>query len=782
MFKNIKLYFSIFIILLLSSFFYQVNNTYAFDVVNNPTDNQSWYNYNWLSFKAINTGWYPGNSFYHSTRENKKYLVFGFNVYGFPWVLNFRYSSWSYNWYDGQEHIDESKFSFSWSFDFWFKFPGLSSNWFSMKNLKSYSNGLYSADFIWENRNDYIIYPYISILFYFSENNWNPIFKILTLWNNKIYFIKDNILILLNWNSLEYYNIKNDLTLEYWSWNSDKTIFTPLVPLQILSIKSWFISPSIYSWSPVYITGISWKYNGWYYIGTDNKSHFLEENNIFIDNNVLDWQSLLPLWIFQTKFSNKNILFANRNPSYSSVLSYLDSSNEWNVKNWVETWSILQRITTFENPNLFFQKSDWNIVKWNLNCLTPWYTSTQLLLSDNKYYCTDWNWNKSPNNEDSNIEIVPPFDNSSSSWGTDWDFSIVWFSWWLYTYNTKPQNCNPVYFSWVTTSSSWNQSWNNPNECAFININWNFRCQDYSWNTCKSFWDLCTKEYTQETINSFSGTQNYSWDITKYNCSTSKYSCKWLDKNTCSPSDYCFTPDNVYCKVKPDKEDISIIDENNNEVSENKIKTPSISDPFNSFVWLGKWWFTWWITWSTWTWYNNIVNSVSNSWYCEMFNWASFIYYSNWPWFSFNLNLSWFTTNKYIKDYFLVWIDKFVNIIISPLNNTLNIIRTFLPISNNTNVCFFWTIQNIKYQKILNVWTDKVNFHYKINSWEMTYFDYIFLFWYWLFVLFFIIWLFWFWRLLNLHDTPNFNNTWNNIKAPITRTSRRQTYIDIYWK
>jgi len=207
---------------------------------------------------------------------------------------------------------------------------------------------------------------------------------------------------------------------------------------------------------------------------------------------------------------------------------------------------------------------------------------------------------------------------------------------------------------------------------------------------------------------------------------------------------------------------------------------------------------SWWVSsgwdrfdWAVWTWGNNgsitgnigwsmpwvvLDTSYSGSKYCKMFDsvW-NFIYYNNWPWFTLSLNTAWLVNNSFIRDYILVWLDKLVNMLLSPINNALNIIKSFSFLDDNTNVCFFGTVQSVHYQSILD-WNQKLIGALDIQKGSTTFIDYLVLMAYGLFVIGYLSFIFY------LMPPTSIVRSDNQTSWPVERTSRSQSYKDVYWK
>ena len=165
----------------------------------------------------------------------------------------------------------------------------------------------------------------------------------------------------------------------------------------------------------------------------------------------------------------------------------------------------------------------------------------------------------------------------------------------------------------------------------------------------------------------------------------------------------------------------------------------AIWDAIWNFFWGWNWsWSYWWVDlWWIWNKWKNYDWQLSVNWWvmkapvlvdwddCQVFDWLTFIYYSNWS-FTQNLrfDISW-------DDSFLWFIKYVTNVAVWPLNNFLSIVRTFSPVYyDNQQVCLFGKIKTIEYQRYMS----STDFY-----WKMTFFDYLFIFWAWTF----IVWIAW---------------------------------------
>lgn len=194
-----------------------------------------------------------------------------------------------------------------------------------------------------------------------------------------------------------------------------------------------------------------------------------------------------------------------------------------------------------------------------------------------------------------------------------------------------------------------------------------------------------------------------------------------------------------------------IIDTLTNLFSSDNSDDSDLDNLHNSFSWaysdaLG-WWTSWfwygsWSTWSLnigswdWTYWVGILwwNGLDTS--CDMFNadW-SFAYYGNWTYdFSVDLsnifNVSAYSDKLPYIDDIIYFPNKIIDLITNPLQNTFSILRVFWWV-NEWNYCYFWSIQNITFQKYFisgtNLFWDEFN-----PNWQMTFLDYIVLFIVWL--------------------------------------------------
>ena len=192
-----------------------------------------------------------------------------------------------------------------------------------------------------------------------------------------------------------------------------------------------------------------------------------------------------------------------------------------------------------------------------------------------------------------------------------------------------------------------------------------------------------------------------------------------------------------------DNDSSSIIDTISNIFS---IDQDKINNLENSLSWaLETWtnWFsiwTWWISsinYSPWDWnYWNIINRNDEKLTCDMFNtdW-SFAYYSNWS-YDLTIDLNWILDLSYwdkvpFLEELLFIPNKILSFITNPMQNIFSTLRVFGWIWEN-QYCYFWTIQNIEFQKHIKIWTSFWWWDDFFTVWNLTIIDYFILFFLWL--------------------------------------------------
>lgn len=338
--KLILLFFTFF-------FFSYFTEIFAFDLVSSPTSEQKWFE-NDFSMQNL----WPNSSCFTDTINTTI-------QYKFRWVLlhqktacflvpMFHYDvKWLY-WNPIYRKIKDN----------------ISLLWITYRYQSDYyttSKGI--LYFIFDELNNQVLYSF------------NP-------WIIPILDDKNNIFIFEN-NQMNYYSFNIDFTWinlisskPYLSWFSFNPFYVSTYPFYW---KLW-----TWTW-----TSVNWVYfqnwPSWWMT-------FIDENNTFFwwlfSYQVAFWLPNINIWTsphFVVPYLNQ----AWRN----TLLMYFDKNNNYT---WTWSYSFLPFLdnTYFDNPNLYLRtlNTDLNITsyryyKWNLNCLTPWYTSTKLDISDNKYYC-----------------------------------------------------------------------------------------------------------------------------------------------------------------------------------------------------------------------------------------------------------------------------------------------------------------------------------------------------------------------------------------------------------
>lgn len=395
------------------------------------------------------------------TNEQKSYLpsisLSQYNYVELPWWhLHFYYQlnlSWS---------IDNLNYSTWIVLANWFDLYCFSScPWYPIWQI--YSKKIFDNwnNFIYNFSEDWYFWNLWDYLFNRSNNSWYKV-------NHSYPFYSDWYIYTTDWSSFQRWNLKSD-SADFWSYTS--TWWQSQIPISTTTSFSWFQLPIS---RPVFISWIwSWLHSWWYYLWADNEVNYLDIslNPAYSTPILLSWSYFKPLWAFGTELSWQNMLMASKNSSTWSILESLIWYS-WNKKEWFWTWIIFNEITYFENPYLYIRLPDyldwsnywhfWGLKKWNLNCLTPWYTTEQTLSWT--LMCTNWSYIESPNNENpSTIIDIPEI--------------IIYWTW---TNQPKPDDYIPVNDDeWNEYNWNWNCLYTNPNNSIYSKPLQYCRAQDY---------------------------------------------------------------------------------------------------------------------------------------------------------------------------------------------------------------------------------------------------------------------------------------------------------------
>lgn len=689
----------------LATFLAFIDDTKAFDIVENPTEVEK----------------YGGSETITTSGSSEDIQVNSYFTY------NESHTSWFYQWYD-------------WSIDF--KFHIRFGTWFITSDAITVAWGSYSyggggvpyAMPVCQNIPSFSgwdRYVCKNKLFAFKLNS-NGIVDSRS-WNlspeNYGIFVAGNMLISYYTSHLHYFSLDYD--------TGESSEFQSLTPPMVLNPPSswtnlwglWYdsenttFSPPATDTVPVYVPeGAGF----FFYQATNGKKYRISAymNGLYASdypNNV----KISPL-LFNKDNSYVFTTFPSDTSASGSVTFqyWFGSGTGWTAKSGFSSGSVFDQLTAFSNPYLFFKKGT-DVYKYDMRCDNPDYTSCRVDFQDSKKYCSNDNYDFDPRH----ILCGSPFSQtissgsggSSNGWGNSIGTGSYTAGTWTYTSTPVSQDCTPVSFSGVTEITG--SGMGDPGTCSWKTINSIFRCQDTLGNQCQSNGDACLTLYTSGALASFSGTTNYTGDVTKYNCSVPNYSCSWINKDSCWPASYCETVGN-YCKVKPDY------------VPEIFSFSWIAADPGTSLIdasWFWNW--TWSLSMTSGTWYNSIVyDTIPGT--CKMFwTWWEFLYSSNAS-YSLNFNLMTFSSDSIVQSV-LYLPQKLIDSAMVPINDLLTLYKVITPIPDNSQVCFLWMVQDIKYQRyvIFSGSTNSTNFHsldsYKPIPWKMNFLDYIVLFFVW---------------------------------------------------
>lgn len=471
---KIKIFLTIFFWL----FFYWINQTNAFDTINDTN--------------IIN-----------QITRSKDWLT----------IWSHRWQAWSYDWSTWWNiYLDVN--DGSWTL--------ISLNWWCVVSWMQLNYGYdisntchYSYEFV-DSYSYNLDLPSNITLFHFW---WNYILinrnTRQTLQVNNIISLKWNYIILNQDNQAKAYNIDFDnmsLWNSLYSWNFDTNcpVYTPWLQFWTIdTIKTSYFVKQV--WTDVYFFDKYYSYckkiveNANWYFTPFWKAFYLEQYSSFwflyhsynTDQNYFYWYKNI---VYNSSWYITDIHFWINEDSSNNPLVYF-------------TWS-LSYPYNFQNPVFTFaDTSVWKVYKWDLNCKTPWFTSCKTQ-QDWQYRCSSDSWEQSPNNEKCWNIVVTKDENGSNqvaSWcvvkntttyGTWIDEWFYWkkdnydvyqvFSNWLFTdtlealnYVNKTTNVTDFYLNsiaWINNLSftdntlSWSFLFN---QNANINIDTSF----LSWNT-----------------------------------------------------------------------------------------------------------------------------------------------------------------------------------------------------------------------------------------------------------------------------------------------------------
>lgn len=657
--------------------------------------------------------------------------------------------------------------TFTWKYKFWvylpwvcnYIYPATYLHFFTKSYLDTFSNysSVIGFDNSWNgwwwsscnsrvNRSGYYTSWIPKDFFYYDLPYWdsNTVFSYNSDWNLTIqktysvntysslsfqntYFLYNNIYVSFWGNTLSYYKINYD------------NLTTSL--LDTRPYPSWFMTPSHIPFP--YIDWF-WDMKGWLYSCNNNNSIcFLSSNWNYFREVVINsaWKLVWPL-----KFNWNNTKYIFSSNLWNNVIVYNTSLNEssWFI-NFIEfdsirywdwsqaiyfSWITLDSVWNYDinlnrvylkDFNDFKNSSDDKTYFYDLNCITPWYTSVSYFADDNKFYCSSEEWSYKIQASDWNYYSSTCY-NDIINWNFICDDSIkspnlelaynnlTWENWWntsnTNTWSTNTSKNEPLNWLWI-------------NWCDYFDVvsscdNWKYLIYNNGSLVCWAIWDpkTCSEQCSPYLYIDFRL------------CATDKLNNDSNQDNT--------NNDNTWIINSL----VNLFWTNDSDV--NNLK--------NSLSWslnMGSNWFSIWTWWTSninfikWNWnYWEIINKNNADWTCDMFNqdW-SFAYYSNWT-YDLSINLNWLLDLKYVDkipflEELLIIPNKILSFITNPLQNIFSTLRVFWWVWEKT-YCYFGTLQTIKFQKNIIIWTSFFPWWPSFIPWKLTIIDYLVLFFLWL--------------------------------------------------
>jgi hypothetical protein len=601
----------------------------------------------------------------------------------------------------------------------------INSNWnFNQLNLSSscISRNLYNQTCVLK---DTVLENYIPNLYYPNTRSSNS-----NIWNKPIYF---------EWNTLYITNNTN--------WVNSLTLEQNIRELWIVDID----------WDNVWISvkSTDWNYN--YYI-FNNYLWTLKYTSPNISLSTPSSCSELPI-------NYQDICNANWFVNYCMMDMDSVCGNKTRIKtnwenkifvtNWIDSFSeentYLQSINQVPTQNIEWFFTDSYVWNSDLQCRV-YFKTDEILPNCNWRLIQDWN----------NLYCNP---NLTHFWVT---YNSPFFPYYINETTTD-------YLCWAIYISTWTQWPPWPPWADWIDwvdwkdwadwINWTngidwIDWQDWAdWFSC---WDINLNH-----INDLSEDKNNDWLFNTLDCYWSSWAnwldwadwidwVDWLDwKNGIDWINWTDWVDWVDWKNWLNWETTQTLSDDTKwfwdwifdkirwlfSIDENKV-----TDLQNSLSWaLDMWtnWFSiweWWTSWIDFTPWNNdywtIINRNDNDKTCDMFNtdW-SFAYYSNWS-YDLTIDLNWILDLWYADkvpflEELLFIPNKILSFITNPLQNIFSTLRVFWWIWENT-YCYFWTLQNIEFQKHIIVWSSFFWWELIFAPWTLTIIDYLILFFMWI--------------------------------------------------
>lgn len=489
-------------------------------------------------------------------------------------------------------------------------------------------------------------------------------------------------------------------------------------------------------------------FNYEYYWLTTYKPNFLfGSDNYNIVNDMPDTRTQKILWSFGSWYTAEvlwqayilpysltpnPITFVNSHSWSSHELYMFYSTNvsfntDWSLNNYSidcvknqTTWQCInyntftdwwiEDITFMSWSNLYFIHSS-TLYRWNMNCINRDYTSCKADLTW-QYYCSDDYGNKQPWN-------IKCSDESLNLWIITWWASSTTWTGTATTTSLESQTCTGVTMSWSSTFDT--SEILLPSSCAWQTVSGSYRCQDNNWHLCMTNVDSCLSIISNPWQYA-SGSVNYWWDVTRYNCASSEYQCSWINSTTCD-SNICVS-DWPYCRVKPDY--LKKVTNNSWSININWDISWGISSWVNFNMWeLDDLWSGAICTPMFWSWWEFLYSRINNSNFNFTF-WQDFKL-SNTPWscpiwWWLDFCNGWYTIIETIVKLPLLAVQSTMNFVLSPITTNLNYIGA--P-AKWTYHCFFWELKHFEGKpSTYYSWSSKSN----INVDWQTNIDYLVIF------------------------------------------------------
>lgn len=688
------------ILLALSFLLAVASQASAFDIVSSPTDDQKWIFYQKLMTASASTEtvWCPSYGGYSNT-------LVGFYLSG---TLISTHDNWWGDSGDPKAHVTADRhlygnnqsiilFQSEWYKQCGYQSPSIEYTLYNLSNGLAYRFPIWTVFFI--GASNYVLVVNGSNLEYrtLNETTMTLSAPVQTVPLPQVENLSDGM-----W----------DAIVNSWDtfWNSSNVAFQS-PRMKVIDSTTGKPFPEL----PVFFKRKDYKL-AWFYRWNDNNIYTLYFDPLKLYRSP-HGQNTTPIWpvVFD---SNLSILYARDNTASGTLAIENYQANlfrELAKPNAIDThqfgtWDRIKSLGSLTGSVLYLNTSNgWKA--WDLNCKTAGYDSCRLKVSDGSYFCGNSSGVASPNAEICGTPLGSAVfgtgstgsGSSSGSWSTtgSWTSSVdqygyVAYSWSTLTYTPVPQTCAPKVFSGTTTLSNTTADLQ-PNTCAWRSASWAYRCQDVGGHACTTSGDACLQEISNPGQYTWSWVATYSWDITKYECTAKDTQCKWTDKNTCWPQQYCYVDGN-YCRIKPEAIPIDLT--GSGELTIPSLTANNSISTITNLIWnvkgdgvvtssggaLGS--YSW----------NTLLNEDMTNWSCDMFNtdW-SFAYYSDSLPLHIDLSLSQLTDNSAMQA-FLKYPDTVIHLFTNPINNIVSIFRTFWVVPEGTKICYFWATYTVVYQ------------------------------------------------------------------------------------